>query len=104
MRKQASTRDVELPDGTGDDAYLAVLADELPRFLDRHHSDLVIYQAGVDPHVDDRLGRLALSDDGLLARDRFVAESCRARRLPRATTLRGGYGVDRLAVARRPAA
>ncbi len=103
VRKQASTRDVELPDGTGDDAYLAVLADELPRFLDRHHPDLVIYQAGVDPHVDDRLGRLALSDDGLVARDRFVAESCRARRLPLASTLGGGYGVDRMAVARRHA-
>ncbi len=103
VRKATSTRDVELPDGTGDAAYLAVLTDELPRFLDAARPDLVVYQAGVDPHRDDRLGRLALSDDGLAARDRFVAETCIARRLPLASTLGGGYGTDRAAVAARHA-
>ncbi len=103
VRKAQSTRDVELPDGMGDDAYLGVLAAELPRFLDHAQPDLVIYQAGVDPHVDDRLGRLALSDDGLARRDRFVAGTCIARGLPLASTLGGGYGTDRMAVARRHA-
>ncbi|MBV8970929.1 MAG: histone deacetylase [Sphingomonadaceae bacterium] len=103
VRKAQSTRDVELPDGMGDDAYLAVLADELPRFLDAVRPDLVLFQAGVDPHADDRLGRLALSDDGLAARDRFVAHACIARRLPLASTLGGGYGADRAAVAARHA-
>ena len=103
VRKQTSTRDVELPDATGDDAYLAVLAKELPAFLDAARADLVIYQAGVDPHADDRLGRLALTDAGLLARDRFVAAACIARGLPLASTLGGGYGTDRMAVARRHA-
>ena len=103
VRKATSTRDVGLPDGIGDDAYLAVLADELPRFLDDARPDLVLYQAGVDPHVDDRLGRLALSDDGLIARDRFVAATCLARALPLASTPGGGYGVDRAAVAGRHA-
>ncbi len=78
-RKAVSTRDVELPDGMGDDDYLGVLADELPGFLEMANPDLVLYQAGVDPHADDRLGRLALSDDGLTRRDRFVAETCIAR-------------------------
>ena len=103
VRKAASTRDVELPDGMADDAYLDVLATELPAFLDAARPDLVIYQAGVDPHVDDRLGRLALSDDGLTCRDRFVAAACIARELPLASTLGGGYGTDRAKVAARHA-
>ena len=103
VRKAVSTRDVELPDAMADDAYLAVLAAELPAFLDTHRPGLVLYQAGVDPHVDDRLGRLALSDDGLAARDRFVVESCFARGIPVASTLGGGYGADRAAVALRHA-
>lgn len=103
VRKARSTRDVDLPDGMGDADYLGVLADELPAFLDAHRPDLVLYQAGVDPHVDDRLGRLALSDDGLTRRDRFVISACGARRVPVASTLGGGYGTDRAAVAMRHA-
>jgi acetoin utilization deacetylase AcuC-like enzyme len=102
VRKARSTRDVELPDRMGDD-YLGVLAAELPAFLDAYRPELVLYQAGVDPHADDRLGRLGLSDAGLIARDRFVAATCIARRLPLASTVGGGYGADRLAVARRHA-
>ncbi len=104
VRKAVSTRDVELPDGMEDTEYLAVLAAELPAFLDAHRPDLVLYQAGVDGHVDDRLGRLALSDAGLAARDRFVAAACLARGIPLASTVGGGYGADRRAVARRHAA
>ena len=103
VRKQVSTCDVELPDGLTDAAYLAALADELPMFLDTHRPDLVLYQAGVDPHIDDRLGRLALSDAGLAARDRFVANMCLARGVPLASIPGGGYGVDRMAVAQRHA-
>lgn len=101
VRKQQSTRDVELPDGMGDDAYLAVLADELPRLLEAHMPDLVLYQAGVDPHADDRLGRLSLSDAGLCARDDYVVRTCRERGIPVAATLGGGYGADRAEVAAR---
>ncbi len=103
-RKARSNLDVALPDGTGDDAYLAALADHLPRLLDDVQPDLVLYQAGVDPHADDRLGRLALSDAGLNARDRYVMRAARARGLPLASVLGGGYGQDRKAVARRHAA
>ena len=103
VRKAKSTCDIELPDAMADDAYLAVLADALPSLLDRHMPGLVLYQAGVDPHVDDRLGRLALSDAGLAARDRFVIAACRRRGIPVASTLGGGYGNDVAAVARRHA-
>ncbi len=104
VRKARSFRDVELPDGMGDDAYLAVLADELPALLDAQRPELVLFQAGVDPHVQDRLGRLALSDAGLAARDAYVVSACRRRGIAVASTLGGGYAADPMVVARRHAA
>lgn len=103
-RKARSSLDIGLPDGVEDDAYLALLAETLPRLLDDFAPDIILYQAGVDPHRDDRLGRLALSDTGLEARDRFVMRQARIRGIPLASTLGGGYGQDRMAVARRHAA
>lgn len=103
VRKARSSRDIALPDGTGDEAYLAVLAAELPPILDNFVPDIVLYQAGVDPHGDDRLGRLSLSDAGLKARDRFVIGEVRMRGLPVASALGGGYGDDARAVAARHA-
>ncbi len=103
-RKARSCRDVELPDDTGDADYLEVLARELPACLGSFAPDLILYQAGVDPHGDDRLGRLAMTDSGLVARDGFVASECRKRGIALASTLGGGYGNDRLMVARRHAA
>lgn len=103
VRKARSFRDVELPDGIADAEYLAVLASELPALLDLG-PDLVLFQAGVDPHVDDRLGRLALSDAGLAARDAYVVRETRRRGIAIASTLGGGYAVDRMAIARRHAA
>ena len=88
------TLDVELPDGTGDDAYLAVLADALPRVLARSAPDLVVYLAGADPHEGDRLGRLALTLEGLARRDAMVLEACRDVGIPVAITIAGGYGRD----------
>lgn len=103
-RKARSTLDIGLEDGTGDAAYLAVLADVLPSVLDDFVPDLILYQAGVDSHEQDRLGRLALSDAGLDARDRFVMRQAKARNVPVASTMGGGYGDDRMALAHRHAA
>ncbi|WCT74606.1 histone deacetylase [Sphingomonas naphthae] len=100
-RKARSTQDVPLPDGIGDAAYLALLGEVLPPVMADFQPDLILYQAGVDPHVEDRLGRLALSDAGLDARDRYVARMARMAGVPVASTLGGGYGEDRMAVARR---
>ena len=102
--KARSTLDIGLPDGIGDDAYLDTLEARLPRLIDDCRPDLILYQAGVDPHHDDKLGRLALSDDGLAARDSFVAHQARSLGIPLASALGGGYGADPLAVARRHAA
>lgn len=90
--------DIDLPDGTGDEAYLAELRAVLPVLLRRVEPDLIFYIAGVDPHESDRLGRLSLSDEGLSARDAYVMQTC----LPLAPVvgvIGGGYDndIDRLA-------
>jgi acetoin utilization deacetylase AcuC-like enzyme len=92
FRKVPSTVDIELPDGTGDAEYLAALAAALPPLF-AFAPDLVFYQAGVDPLAEDKLGRLALTLDGLMARDRLVLEGCRAHRVPVTLSLGGGYAV-----------
>ena len=102
-RKQQSDLDVALDAGVGDADYLAVLDHLLPPLLDRVRPDLVFYNAGVDPHVDDRLGRLALTDAGLAARERLVLELCRSRGLPLACVVGGGYADDLDVLARRHA-
>jgi acetoin utilization deacetylase AcuC-like enzyme len=101
VRKARSTLDVPLADGIGDIAYLATLEETLSDFLDEHRPDLILYQAGVDPFAGDRLGRLALSEDGLVARERLVAGIARARGLPLASTVGGGYGEAVLPIAER---
>jgi acetoin utilization deacetylase AcuC-like enzyme len=103
VRKARSSRDVGLPDGVDDDGYMEALSRHLPEVLADFAPDFVLYQAGVDPHVDDKLGRLALTDAGLDARDRFVVRSCRSRGLPVASALGGGYGDDARVVAARHA-
>jgi len=91
LHKQVSDRDLALEDGVGDDAYLRALQHALPDLLDRVRPDLVLYNAGVDPHRDDRLGRLDLSDDGLHRRDWMVIDAALRRRIPVATVIGGGY-------------
>lgn len=102
-RKACSSLDIALPDGTGDDAYLETINTALPPVLTGFRPDLILLQAGVDSHAEDRLGRLALSDVGLTARDQLVAGLAREFDLPVASTLGGGYGQDRQSVAERHA-
>jgi acetoin utilization deacetylase AcuC-like enzyme len=101
FRKTPGDLDVPLPVDLEDDAYLAALAYHLPRLLETFRPDLVFYDAGVDPHADDLLGKLALSDDGLAQRDRFVLEACMTREVPVACVIGGGYASDRDLLARR---
>jgi acetoin utilization deacetylase AcuC-like enzyme len=103
VRKARSHLDVGLPDGTGDADYLAALEPALLALLARHRPGLVLYQAGVDPHGDDRLGRLALTDAGLAARETLVAQAVARAGAALAVTLGGGYAVDPADVARRHA-
>jgi acetoin utilization deacetylase AcuC-like enzyme len=103
-RKARSTLDIGLPDGTGDAAYLDALTPALTTMIDRVRPDLILYQAGIDVHRDDKLGRLALTDEGIAARDAFVANRARAGGIPIASAMGGGYGSDVNAVAARHAA
>lgn len=102
-RKIAGDLDIGLDDGIDDEGYSAILAAHLPRLIESLAPDLVFYNAGVDPHRDDRLGRLALTDAGLLARDRFVIEQARRRRIPLVAVIGGGYTNDIEALAARHA-
>jgi len=104
VRKARSTLDVGLPDGTGDAAYLAALAPALDAIIAQARPDLILYQAGIDVHSDDKLGRLALTDAGIAARDQMVACKSRALGIALASTMGGGYGDDAAAIAARHAA
>ncbi|GLS45957.1 histone deacetylase family protein [Methylobacterium brachythecii] len=95
--------DIGLPDGLDDAGYLAVLEARLPSLIAAFSPDLVFYNAGVDPHRDDRLGRLELTDEGLLARDRFVIAQAKSRGIPLVTVIGGGYDTDIDALAARHA-
>lgn len=90
FRKAASHLDVALPDGATDHVYLEAIEKALlPVWA--FGPDLVLYQAGVDPLAEDRLGRLALTEAGLISRDRLVLEACAARAVPISMALGGGY-------------
>jgi len=92
FRKEASDLDVALADGCSDDDYLAALTQALQALSLRFEPALVLYLAGADPYAGDRLGRLALTQDGLAARDRYVFDWCAQRRIPLAFVMAGGYG------------
>ncbi|ESY81371.1 histone deacetylase [Mesorhizobium sp. LNHC221B00] len=103
VRKIASDLDVALPDGTGDAAYLERLAAILPELSAMRHWDIVFYNAGVDVHAQDRLGRLALSDNGLRSRDEMVIGHFRANGISVCGVIGGGYSTDVPALAARHA-
>jgi acetoin utilization deacetylase AcuC-like enzyme len=86
-----SDLDVDLPSGTGDDAYLEALSEALDA---TPAADIVFYLAGADPWEGDRLGRLALTKDGLRARDELVLDRLPAAGAPVVVVLAGGYAPD----------
>ena len=91
--KEASDLDVALPDGCTDAPYLQALEHALDELERRFEPGLILFLAGADPFEGDRLGRLALSFDGLEARDRRVFDWAWQRRIPLAFSMAGGYGV-----------
>ncbi|SDZ79353.1 histone deacetylase family protein [Rubrimonas cliftonensis] len=102
-RKAASSLDTGLADGLGDAAYLEALAAALETAFAAGPFDLAFYNAGVDVHAEDRLGRLKLSDAGLRARDRMALGAARDRATPVVGVLGGGYGDDPAVIAERHA-
>jgi acetoin utilization deacetylase AcuC-like enzyme len=94
FRKEASDLDVELPDGCTDAPYLQALEHSLDELERRFEPGLLLYLAGADPFEGDRLGRLALTYDGLEARDRRVFDWAWQRRIPLAFSMAGGYATN----------
>lgn len=110
LKKAASDLDVGLPDGMADEAYLTRLRDGdgrgfagLSELIEQVEPDVVLYDAGADVHIEDRLGRMALSDQGVAARDRLVLETCMALGVPVGCVIGGGYDRDHARLARRHA-
>lgn len=93
-QKQRSDLDIPLPVGLDDEGYLQILAQYLPDLLSEVKPDLVLYDAGVDTHVNDSLGKLALSDRGIYRREMLVLSTCVAMRYPVAAVIGGGYAKD----------
>jgi acetoin utilization deacetylase AcuC-like enzyme len=91
FHKEISDLDIALPDGSGDEAFLVAIRTGVPESVKRAHADLVIYIAGADPFVEDRLGRLSMTKAGLAERDKWVLEFCREHDLPVAIVMGGGY-------------
>jgi acetoin utilization deacetylase AcuC-like enzyme len=94
FHKEESDLDAPLPDGTADTTFLSTLERNLEKALDAADADLAIYLAGADPYEGDRLGRLSVTKRGLAERDRMVLEGCRARGIPVAVTMAGGYALN----------
>jgi len=93
-KKQTSDLDVGLPVGVEDEEYLQTLALHLPRLLDQFNPDLVLYDAGVDAHHGDKLGKLALTDNGIYRREMQVLTTCVQAGYPVACVIGGGYADD----------
>ena len=94
LRKYPSSLDVPLADGTADDSYIAALQKALKVSLLNFRPDIIFYIAGADPYEGDRLGRLGVSQEGLLLRDRLVFTTALTNRVPVAIVCGGGYCND----------
>jgi acetoin utilization deacetylase AcuC-like enzyme len=92
--KETSDLDIPLPRGTRDDAYLEALGRGMDTCFARFEPDIAFYVAGADPYEGDRLGHLAVTVAGLARRDTAVIDTCRARSLPVAVVMGGGYARD----------
>ena len=101
FEKQISDLDVALPDGMGDDDYLAVVMNTLQQALALSKPDIVLYDAGVDVFQGDPLGKLNVTETGIRERDFQVLSELKRRGIPVATVIGGGYDDDRKKLARR---
>ncbi len=92
--KEVSDLDIGLPDGTGDEFYLAALHQGLQKLEEQFKPDFIIYLAGADPHEGDRLGKLSITKNGMGQRDQCVFQFALDRQIPIAFSMAGGYGKE----------
>ncbi|GAA0872602.1 histone deacetylase [Gangjinia marincola] len=94
FKKETSDLDVALPNGLGDDEYLEILFETLPKLMDEQRPDFIFYLCGVDILASDKLGKLGCTLNGCLERDRFVLETCHRYQLPVQCSMGGGYSPE----------
>ena len=94
LRKEKSSLDIELTDGTGDKEYLSQLDSNLKMLIDSIQPDFIAYQCGVDVLATDKLGRLKLSIEGCKQRDKLVLETAHQNQIPLMAAMGGGYSED----------
>lgn len=104
--KQKSDIDVECNDDLDDIMYLEKIENLMNHLIQNKHKsnfpiDLVIYDGGVDIHEKDKLGRLKITDDGLIKRDCLVFDACIQNDIPIACVIGGGYDADDHVLAKR---
>lgn len=101
ITKQSGGINIPVPKGATDHSYLSLLEAHVPSLLAQHQPDFVLYDAGADVHAADRLGHVQLSDEGILARDRYVIGQVMGATIPIACVIGGGYDHDHRKVAMR---
>jgi acetoin utilization deacetylase AcuC-like enzyme len=94
FRRPPSDLDIDLPNDTDDEAYLSILTETLPRLIAEIAPDMIFYQSAVDVLATDKLGKLALTLEGCMARDEFVLTQARDNNIPVAVVMGGGYSED----------
>lgn len=94
FKKENSDLDIELENGTGDEDYLTILKQTLPRLIEEQDPDFIFYQSGVDILSTDKLGKLACTEAGCKERDRFVLQTCKNSGIPLEVSMGGGYSPE----------
>lgn len=90
-KKPHSDIDIALPRETGDELFLDHFVSVVETAVNLHRPDLILYDAGVDIHIDDELGYFNVSTHGLYQRDLFVVNMAKQREIPLACVVGGGY-------------
>lgn len=94
FKKETSDLDIALPDDTGDDEYLSILENTLPKLIDTEKPDFIFYLSGVDILASDKLGKLGCTIAGCKRRDEVVLELCHKLSIPVQCSMGGGYSPD----------
>lgn len=94
FKKEKSDLDIPVPDGSGDEVYLKILKETLPKLIEEQKPDFIFYLAGVDILETDKLGRLSCTVEGCKQRDRYVLETCKDLNIPVQVSMGGGYSPE----------